>query len=75
MISYKKKRIGLKNKVKKRSSRKNSRKNSNTKNTWEKFLKNKDSRKALEKSWNSKNPHKYYKSTIAKLVKKYSNKK
>ena len=48
---------------------------SNSKMTWETFLKNKDSRKALTRSWSSKNPQKYYKSTIVKLAKKYSNKK
>ena len=49
--------------------------NSNNKETWNKFLKRKDSREALSKSWNSKNPIKYYKNTIGKLAKKYSNKK
>ena len=48
-------------------------KKSNSKITWEKFLKNKDSRKALTRSWSSKNPQKYYKSAIVKLAKKYSN--
>lgn len=65
-----------KNSTKRTNSKKNiHRKKSNSKVTWEKFLKHRDSRKALEKSWNSKNPQKYYESTIGKLAKKYSNKK
>ena len=55
----------------KKSSRKRSK--SSTKITWEKFLKNKDSKKALQNSWNADNPQKYYKSTIVKLARKYSN--
>jgi hypothetical protein len=46
---------------------------SNSKLTWEKFLKNEDSKKALQKSWNSKNPQTYYRKTIKKLARKYSN--
>lgn len=65
-----------KSKIKSKSKgRRVVRKQSNSKGTWEKFIKNKDSRKALAKSWSAKNPQKYYKSTITKLVKKYSNKK
>ncbi len=72
--SYKKKRVKSK---RRKHSRHNSRKKrkSNSKTTWGKFLRNKDSRKALAKSWSSDNPQKYYKSTIVKLAKKYSNKK
>jgi ribonuclease HI len=43
--------------------------------TWSKFLNNKDSRKALSKSWTSKHPQKYYNSTIKRLARKYSNAK
>lgn len=73
MGSYRKKR----NSSKKRTGKKkiSSRKKSNSKLTWEQFLKNKESRNALKKSWSSKNPEKYYKNTIQKLAKKYSNKK
>lgn len=46
---------------------------SQTKVTWEKFLRNKDSINALKKSWKSKNPEEYYKKTIKRLAKKYSN--
>lgn len=46
-----------------------------SKTTWEAFLKNKDSVDALKKSWKSKNPEEYYKRTIKRLSKKYSNKK
>jgi len=74
MGSYKKKNV-IRKKSKSSKKKSKSRNSSNTKVTWEKFLKNNDSRKALEKSWSSKNPQKYYKSTIAKLTKKYSNKK
>lgn len=45
------------------------------KTTWEKFLNHKDSRKALSKSWKSKNPQEYYNKTIRKLSKKYSTQK
>ncbi len=62
-----------KTKIKRKSSK--VKRKSNSKMTWETFLKNKDSRKALTRSWSSKNPQKYYKSTIVKLAKKYSNKK
>jgi hypothetical protein len=81
MVSYKrrKKSVRKKTKSKRTKHRKVSstrRKNtSNSKQTWEKFLKNKESRSALKRSWSSKNPQKYYKSTIQKLAKKYSNKK
>jgi len=50
-------------------------KQSNSKGTWETLITNQSSRDALSKSWSAKNPQKYYKSTITKLVKKYSNKK
>ena len=67
-------RIQSKSKI--RAKKKNIlRKKSNSKLTWEKFLKNKDSRKALQRSWSSKNPQKYYKSTIVRLAKKYSKQK
>ena len=61
---------------KKKSKRQNRKKiKSNSKSTWEKFLNNKDSRNALSKSWTSKNPQRYYDTTIKRLAKKYSNKK
>lgn len=63
------------NKSRRKPNRRLSKQKSNTKQTWEKFLKNKDSVDALKKSWKSKNPQKYYKTTITKLAKKYSNKK
>jgi len=76
VVSYKKKHIKKSSNKRKPSSIKRTKKNkSNTKITWEKFLQNSDSRKALKKSWSSKNPEKYYKNTIDKLAKKYSNKK
>ena len=74
--SYKKRPKSSKRKHTVRSNgkkRTKSKRKSNSKTTWEKFLKNKDSRKALTRSWSSKNPQKYYKSTIVKLAKKYSN--
>lgn len=51
------------------------RRKSNTKKTWENFLRNKDSIKALEKSWKAKNPEEYYRKTIKRLVRKYSSNK
>ena len=72
MVSYKKRKKSVKKK--KRNSKRN-KKLSNSKMTWEKFLKNKESRNALKRSWSSKNPQKYYKSTRQTFAKKYSNKK
>lgn len=43
------------------------------KSTWEKFLKNKDSRKMLQDAWKHKNPQKHFEQTIRTLHKKYSN--
>ena len=39
--------------------------------TWEKFLKNKDSRTVLSKSWSARDPQKYYKNAIKTLSNKY----
>lgn len=48
------------------------RQNSNTKQTWEKFLRNKDSVKALKESWKAKDPEKHYRNTLSKLARKFS---
>ena len=57
----------------KRASRK--RQGSGTKQTWEQFLKHKDSRNMLKDAWNHKNPEKKFGDTIRKLHRKYSSKK
>jgi hypothetical protein len=66
--------------IKKKSKRTNDKGKSKKKpkrvvGTWSKFLNNKDSRKALSKSWTSKHPPKYFNSTIKRLARKYSNAK
>lgn len=48
---------------------------SNTKDTWEEFLKHKDSKKVLKESFKAKNPQKEFGKIVRKLHKKYSNKK
>ena len=74
ITSSNKKKVKVKeSKVTKVIKRKSS--NIKTKDTWDKFLKNKDSVEALKKSWNSKNPQTYYNNTITRLAKKYSNTK
>jgi hypothetical protein len=59
--------------VKKVSKRITSKRLSN-KSTWEKFLKNKDSRKVLQDAWKHKNPQKHFEQAIKSLHKKYAKK-
>lgn len=46
-----------------------------SKQTWEQFLKRKDSLKVLKESWKSPNPQKVYEKKIRLLHKKYSSNK
>jgi len=51
--------------------RKFTRKVSNSRKTWDKMLRNKDSRRVLQSSWSSKNPQVYYRRKVTELASKY----
>ena len=46
-----------------------------TKQTWEKFLQNKESKKILQEAWEHKNPEKHFGQAVKKLHRKYSKSK